>query len=103
MLPPPPCRGRCREQVAASLAEERLRSPQEERRGWRSPGGRGEGESRKRGSAEDGNVSEAPVSSILSQRMRGVLCVCGLRGAVPQWGVARKGMSKAADPCIPPG
>lgn len=68
-----------------------------------SPGGRGEGESRKRGSAEDGNVSEAPVGSILSQRMRGVLCVCGLRGAAPQRGVARKGMSKAADPCIPPG
>lgn len=56
--------------------EQRLRSPQEERRSWRSPSGRGEGESRKRGTAEDGNVSEAPVGSILSQRMWGVSAVC---------------------------
>lgn len=58
--------------------EEKLRSPQEEQHGWRSPSEHREGENRKRGSAKDGNVSEAPVGSILSWRMRGVLRVCEL-------------------------
>lgn len=59
------------------LLEEQLTSPQQERCGWKVPRWvRGKGESRKRGSAEDGNVSEAPVGSVLSQRMQGVLGVC---------------------------
>lgn len=56
------------------------------------PGGCKEGESRKRGSAEDGNMSEAPVGSILSQRMRGG------REELRRSGAARKGPSRTADP-----
>lgn len=48
------------------------------------PHGQGEGESRKRGSVEDGSVSEAPVGSILSQRMQGVLCVLVCEEGVKQ-------------------
>lgn len=70
------CAAPHREQVAASW---RSSSDLPRRSGAAGgpPVGAGKGESRKRGSAEDGNVSEAPVGSILSQRMRGCFVSMG--------------------------
>lgn len=84
---PPPCRGRCWSSSSWSSSSDLGRSG-----AAGGPWRRREGESRKRGSAEDGNVSEAPVGSILSQRMRGG------RQELRRSGSARKGPSRTAGP-----